>query len=132
VTFGDLWGTDDELAERDIDLMLMTTNATRGVSHRFPFVESVWGPLYFNEEEFAKLFPARVVECLVNPVLTQEEKAKREEAKDDKLVIPPGFHRLPPARALPILLGARMSLSFPFLLSQVPLYSPQYRKDRRR
>ena len=34
VTFGDLWGTDDELAERDIDLVLMTTNATRGVSHR--------------------------------------------------------------------------------------------------
>lgn len=129
VTFGDLWGTDDELAERDIDLVLMTTNATRGVSHRFPFVESVWGPLYFNEEEFAKLFPPRVVECLVNPELTPEEKAKREEANDDKLVIPPGFHRLPPARALPILLGARMSLSFPFLLSQVPLYSPQYRKD---
>jgi hypothetical protein len=35
VTFGHLWGTDDELAERDIDLVLMTTNATRGVSHRF-------------------------------------------------------------------------------------------------
>jgi Patatin-like phospholipase len=129
VTFGHLWGTDDELAERDIDLVLMTTDATRGVSHRFPFVESVWGPLYFNEHEFAKLFPPRVVECLVNPELTPEEKAKREEANDEKLVIPPGFHRLPPARALPILVGARMSLSFPFLLSQVPLYSPQYRKD---
>src|SRR5262249_42726383 len=129
VTFGDLWGTDDELAERDIDLVLMTTNATRGVSHRFPFVESVWGPLYFNEHEFAKLFPPRVVECLLNPKLTPEERAKREEANDEKLVIPPGFHRLSPARALPILLGARMSLSFPFLLSQVPLYSPQYRKD---
>ncbi len=129
VTFGDLWGTKDELAERDIDLVLMTTNATRGISHRFPFVEGVWGPLYFNKEEFAKLFPPKVVECLANPQLIPEEEAKREETKDEKLVVPPGFHRLPPARALPILLGARMSLSFPFLLSQVPLYSPQYRKD---
>ena len=55
VTFGDLWGTEDELAERDIDLVLMTTNGTRGVSHRFPFVEGVWGPLYFHEAEFARL-----------------------------------------------------------------------------
>jgi len=84
VTFGHLWGTDDELAERDIDLVLMTTNATRGVSHRFPFVESVWGPLYFNEYEFAKLFPPRVVECLVNPEQAPEEKAKREEANNEK------------------------------------------------
>jgi len=93
VTFGHLWGTDDELAERDIDLVLMTTNATRSVSHRFRFVESVWGPLYFNEHEFAKLFPPRVVECLVNPALTPEEKAKREEANDEKLVrvVPPGI-----------------------------------------
>ena len=107
----------------------MTSISCLRVSHRFPFVESVWGPLYFNEYEFAKLFPPRVVECLVNPELTPEEKAKREEANDEKLVIPTGFHRLPPARALPILVGASMSLSFPFLLSQVPLYSPQFRKD---
>ena len=84
MTFGHLWGTDDELAEREIDLVLMTTNATRGVSHRFPFVESVWGPLYFNEYEFAKLFPPRVVECLVNPEQAPEEKAKREEANNEK------------------------------------------------
>jgi hypothetical protein len=32
VTFGDLWRNGrDECAERDIDLVLMTTNATRGV-----------------------------------------------------------------------------------------------------
>jgi len=129
VTFGDLWGTNDELADRDIDLVLMTTNVTRGVSHRFPFVEGAWGPLYFKEDEFARLFPPKVVARLVDPELSPEERARREEAQDEKLVIPPGFHRLPPPRALPILLGARMSLSFPFLLSQVPLYSPQYRKD---
>jgi hypothetical protein len=143
VTFGDLWGTRDPHAERDIDLALMTTNATRGVSHRFPFVEGVWGPLYFNEAEFAKLFPTRVVRWLKEHSLTlneqsltrheqiEDEDAEAEEegiaAKREKLVVPPGFYRLPAAPDLPILMGARMSLSFPFLLSQVPLHTPQYR-----
>ena len=128
VTFGDLWGTEDDLAERDIDLVLMTTDGTRGVSHRFPFVEGVWGPLYFNEAEFAKLFPRKVVRWLKehSPTRSEVEQADADE-KDEKLVIPPGFYRLPPAAKLPILLGARMSLSFPFLLSQVPLHTPQYR-----
>jgi hypothetical protein len=132
-----LWGTRDPHAERDIDLALMTTNATRGVSHRFPFVEGVWGPLYFNEAEFAKLFPAREVRWLKEHSLTpneqsltrdeqiEDEDAEAEEegiaAKREKLVVPPGFYRLPAAPDLPILMGARMSLSFPFLLSQVPL-----------
>jgi hypothetical protein len=128
VTFGDLWGTEDELAERDIDLVLMTTNGTRGVSHRFPFVEGVWGPLYFHEAELARLFPPKVVRWLKehSPTRREGEQADVDE-KDEKLVVPPGFYRLPPAPKLPILLGARMSLSFPFLLSQVPLHTPQYR-----
>ena len=37
VTFGDLWGNGgDENAPRDIELVLMTTNVTRGISQRFP------------------------------------------------------------------------------------------------
>ena len=47
VTFGDLWGTEDELAERDIDLVLMTTNGTRGVSHRFPLRRGSVGTALF-------------------------------------------------------------------------------------
>jgi hypothetical protein len=128
VTFGDLWGTENPLAERDIDLVLMTTNATRGVSHRLPFIEGVWGPLYFNEADFAKLFPAKVVRWLKehSPTQNKDEQADADK-RDEKLVVPPGLYRLPPAARLPILLGARMSLSFPFLLSQVPLYTPQHR-----
>jgi hypothetical protein len=128
VTFGDLWGTEDELAERNIDLVLMTTNATRGVSHRFPFVEGVWGPLYFNEVELAKLFPPRMVDWLKDHSPTQrKDKHADPNRMGEKLLIPPGFYRLPSAAKLPILLGVRMSLSFPFLLSQVPLHTPQYR-----
>jgi hypothetical protein len=48
VTFGDLWGTRDERAERDIELVLMTTNITRGISQRLPFLEGSWGQLFFK------------------------------------------------------------------------------------
>src|SRR5262245_54192731 len=62
VTFGDLWGNGgDENAPRDIELVLMTTNVTRGISHRFPFLEGSWGQLYFDSSEFDELFPKSVV-----------------------------------------------------------------------
>ena len=122
VTFGDLWRNDrDECAERDVDLVLMTTNATRGVSHRFPFLEGQWGPLYVNEREFSQLFPPKVVEWMKNHA---GPKPRNVEA-DDR------FFRLPAPADLPILLGARMSLSFPFLLSAVPLYAPTYKKGEK-
>jgi hypothetical protein len=122
VTFGDLWRNGrDECAERDVDLVLMTTNATRGVSHRFPFLEGQWGPLYVNEKEFSRLFPPKVVEWM----------EQHKGPKSAGVVAGAGFFRLPPAADIPILLGARMSLSFPFLLSAVPLYAPTYEKGQK-
>jgi Patatin-like phospholipase len=118
VTFGDLWRNGrDETAERDIDLVLMTTNATRGVSHRFPFLEGQWGPLYVNEKEFSRLFPPKVVEWM----------KKHKGPKAGGVLAGRDFFRLPAPADLPILLGARMSLSFPFLLSAVPLFAPTYK-----
>jgi hypothetical protein len=53
VTLGDLWGDGhDETAPRDIELVLMTTNVTRGISHRFPFLEGSWGQLYYSTSCF--------------------------------------------------------------------------------
>lgn len=44
VTFGELWDNKgDANAPRDIQLVLMTTNITRGISQRFPFLEGSWG-----------------------------------------------------------------------------------------
>lgn len=117
VTFGDLWGTRDERAERDIELVLMTTNITRGISQRLPFLEGSWGQLFFKEDEFAKLFPASVVEHMC---------AHAANARYPKDIDTAGFLPLPAPEDLPILLGARMSLSFPFLLSAVPLYAVNF------
>ena len=120
VTFGDLWGTKGkhrDLEERKIDLVLMTTNATRGVSHRFPFLEGQWGPLFVNEADFARLFPASVVNWM----------KKHRAPKPGNIESDRRFFRLPAPADLPILVGVRMSLSFPFLLSAVPLYAPSYK-----
>jgi hypothetical protein len=119
VTFGDLWGTTNKnpFDEREIELVLMTTNVTRGVSHRFPFLEGSWGQLFFKKDEFDKLFPEAVVKCLT------DHPAEIRQADDIEVE---GFHSLPDPANLPILLGARMSLSFPFLLSAVPLYAANF------
>jgi len=115
LTFGDLWNTGDDTAERDIELVLMTTNITQGIAHRFPFLDRPDSPFYFNEREFRRLFPKEIVDWIV-------QKARPADAYPD-IHCPNGFFGLPKAADLPILLGARFSLSFPFLLSAVPLYA---------
>jgi hypothetical protein len=116
VTFGDLWNNGGDMEkERDIELVLMTTNITRGISHRFPFVEGSWGQLFFRKTEFDELFPQSVVNWMMS-----HSAAVRHEGT---IEVPNDFHPIPAAPDLPILLGARMSLSFPILLSAVPLYA---------
>ena len=115
VTFGELWNNErDEKDERGIELVLMTTNITRGISQRLPFIEGSWGQLYFKKEDLDPLFPASVVNWMWN----------RADGLENKNVqVPSGYRPIPKPADLPILLGARMSLSFPFLLSAVPLYA---------
>ena len=115
VTFGDLWNNGGkEDAERDIELEFMTTNITRGVSHRLPFLEGNWGQLFFKEEDLGQLFPLSIVNWM---------KSHAQEPRLKGIKIPEGYYGLPRPGDLPILFGARMSASFPFLLSAVPLYA---------
>jgi predicted acylesterase/phospholipase RssA len=110
VTFGNLWNNgDDEKAPRDIDLVMITTNITRGISQRLPFLEGCWGPLFFRTQDLHQLFPPGVVDWM---------KCHAQEAREG------GYYRLPKPADLPIVFAARMSASLPFLLSAVPLYSP--------
>jgi predicted acylesterase/phospholipase RssA len=114
VTFGELWNTEDDKAERDIELVLMTTNITRGISQRLPFMEGSWGQLFFKKADFDALFPESVVNWMWN---------HSDELENKDIEVPDDFSPLPKPAKLPILLGARMSLSFPFLISAVPLYA---------
>ncbi|HEY6670489.1 MAG TPA: hypothetical protein VI075_06110 [Methyloceanibacter sp.] len=125
VIFGELGNQDrDENAERDIDLVLMTTNVTRGISQRFPFLEGSWGQLFFRKEDFYLLFPVSVVDWL-----WEHADAPRHA---DKVEVPSDFRPLRKAANLRIILGVRMSLSFPFSAQRRAALRGQRRRKTRR
>lgn len=115
LTVGHLWGAAGQ-DQRDIQLVLMTTNITRGVSHRFPYLRHQVGMLFFKKSELRQLFPGAVVQWMIDHPPSDEEAVEQVLRTDD-------HYPLPDAKNLPVLLGARLSLSFPILLGQVPLYA---------
>jgi predicted acylesterase/phospholipase RssA len=108
----DLWGG-DRFGERQIDLLLTTTNLGQHLPHQFPFLERGWAPLYFDPAELARVLPRDVVAWMM--------QAKREPDKTDPPP-PKGLCRLPDPDDLPVLFGVRLSLSFPGLIAAVPLH----------
>ena len=117
LTFGDLWsaGRDEPPAgdEREINLEMMTTNLTFSRPYRIPFTEDETHLFYFRESEFRKLFPKAVVDYLkqAKPFGRNHEKIGRD------------YYPFPTGADLPVLVAMRMSLSFPILISAVPLYT---------
>jgi hypothetical protein len=118
LTFGHLWaGPNGSQAtppadpkDRHVDLAMMTTNLTNRRAHQLPLRDGddQW---YFSPAEFDRLFPAEVVKWM-------REKSPDWDPAD------PGLSplRLPRAKDMPVIVATRMSLSFPVLLSAVPLW----------
>lgn len=123
LTFGDL-------KEYQIDLQVMTTCLTMGRPFRLPFrqdeIVKENNQFYFRPDEFRKLFPAKIVNwmCEHQRSLTDQEDLDKFLKLDMK-----GFCRLPDPCDLPVIVAVRMSLSFPVLLSAIPLYSIDFRGD---
>ena len=134
LTFGDLWAgrirSDAELPDFDtappadpaINLEMVTTCLTMGRPFRIPFEYDLF---YFRPEELAKFFPDYVVRWLVQhgraPKPDDADSLKRRAYLKGK-----GYLPLPSRANLPIVVAARMSLSFPLLLSAVRLYAVDY------
>ncbi|MGH3133406.1 MAG: hypothetical protein ACRDNY_06630 [Gaiellaceae bacterium] len=150
LTFGDLWavppdpGESEEerrerlsrcpwsAADRGIDLQVVTTNLTFGRPMRLPVARDRWressedGGLLFDPEEWKTFFPLDVVEHMVRNARAPkaEEQALIEQQAPGRTLL-----YFPGGAQLPILVAARMSLSFPVLISTVPLWQIQYRND---
>ena len=153
LTFADLWGvelpsTPDRLSaeERDslerlgwdvagrrIDLQVMTTNLTNGRPMRLPVGRDRHenraedgGGLLFDPEEWAAFFPDTVLQHLVAYSRTPDGERGRLLAE-----LAPGnrLRYLPSGYALPVVVAARLSLSFPVLISVLPLWEIRDRKD---
>jgi predicted acylesterase/phospholipase RssA len=117
LTFGDLDGVtlDESKSIKGINLQMMTTALSMGRPFSLPFDNEQF---YFKRSELELFFASDVVAWMsVNPGPRSRENLARDEAMA-------GFGFLPfPHRAtLPVVVAVRMSLSFPILLSAIPLY----------
>jgi predicted acylesterase/phospholipase RssA len=153
LTFADLWGlppltgeeTPEQLeqrkeqlkrlawatGERKLDLQVMTTNLTNGRPMRLPIARDRYrdtaedgGGLLFDPSEWAHFFPPEVVEHMV-----ARSPAMDQRFADDLAKVAPDreLHLFPGTGELPVVAAARMSLSFPILISTIPLWRLRYR-----
>jgi predicted acylesterase/phospholipase RssA len=136
--FGDLWGTrldgtrfvDEPGAARRINLEVMTTAVSQQMCFSVPFRGDV--NFYYDPDEWARLFPEPVMQWLQRVSALDARDAQAADARVQRVVhAPPGqasrvLARLPNNVNLPVVVAVRMSLSFPGLLSAVPLYAVDY------
>jgi len=115
LTFADLSGA-------GITLQLMTTNLSRRQPLAMPWSTSDY---YFDPAEFRTLFPEEVVDQMeqapLPPVETDKDWLAAVAAEHARPLRP-----FPAAADLPIVVAVRMSLSFPGLISAVPLHAVDY------
>jgi hypothetical protein len=109
--FNDLWQApryeDEPVTDRTLSLAMITT----GVSHHEPRSLPLTGSrFWFRADEFSALFPKSVVDWMI------------EQDSAPLTIGGAVYHRLPGDGQLPVIVAARMSLSFPILISAVPLY----------
>jgi predicted acylesterase/phospholipase RssA len=107
LTFGDLH-------DQGIQLRMISTNVTHGRPYGLPLDTANF---YFRPEELAEYFPEAIIQWMMDHPGHASEKDN---------VNTNGFCRLPDAADLPVVVAARMSLSFPFLFRAVPLYTVDF------
>ncbi|MFM7506567.1 MAG: hypothetical protein ACKO3M_08415 [Rubrivivax sp.] len=112
---------------RSIDLRMFSADVTRGLPLQLPLPDPVAGTdpaelddaaLYFLPRELAALFPADVMAHLLavaQPVKEPDLRVAGAPALSE-------FRRLPGAQ-LPVIVAARMTVSFPVLFRAVPLWA---------
>ncbi len=127
LTFGDL-------AVRKVELRTMTTNLTRRQPMAMPWTTQEY---FFDPAEMRGLFPEDVVKWMEEhpPAAAQDGSAlaPNEIRKRDLLRARAEPKRpFPAPQDVPVIVATRMSLSFPLLITAVPLYAVNYSLKRNR
>jgi predicted acylesterase/phospholipase RssA len=134
LTFGDLWGTRDPDAERSINLEVMTTCLTHGRPYRLPFRDDGQvrenSAFFFHADEFRQLFPEHIVQWMIGHPRPLSNPQDAEAIENRKILAAKKLHPLPEPADLPVIVATRMSLSFPVLLSAVPLYAIDFTREK--
>jgi len=131
LTFRDLWCAPltpgaphlsrderDTPGRRSIDLEMITTNVTHGRPYRLPLPDAT-SRLFYKPAELEGYFPAVVMRALVAASRCYTPRGVSDPATIENA---DEFRELPGAD-LPIVVAARLSLSFPLLFSAVPLWA---------
>lgn len=118
--FDDLWDAPRYPGEPQTETAISLQMITTGVSHHeprtLPFTDAAF---WFLREEFDLLFPKVVVDAMVAMAGAPDRVGDKE------------YYRLPAKGRMPVLVAMRMSLSFPLLISAVPLHEPVGRRTPR-
>lgn len=101
---------EDSGKDVSISLRMVTSNLSHREPYLLPFDER--GIFLFHEDDMRRFFPERVVTYLI-----------QEAPAPNRIILPPGCHFLPKGDKLPVIVATRLSLSFPFLLCAIPLYT---------
>lgn len=117
--FDDLWAAPRYPGEPNTETAISLQMITTGVSHHeprtLPFTDASF---WFLREEFELLFPKVVVDAMVAMAGPPDRVGEKD------------YYRLPSKGRMPVLVAMRMSLSFPLLISAVPLHEPVARRTR--
>jgi predicted acylesterase/phospholipase RssA len=130
LTFGELWlagqvvapETRDDVLERctadrdlrSVNVQMVTTALTHGRPYLLPFEDRTFS---FCEPEFREYFPAAVVNHMI--AKTQQAQLPCPTCGGELYAMPHGWD-------IPLVVAARLSLSFPILFTLVPLYGVDY------
>ena len=136
LTFRDLWNAQphagvprspcDEASppsRRSVNLQMITTNVTHGRPYRLPLADPT-SRLFFRPGELRAYLPRTVLKALI-AASRPYASASISDPKPGDLNKPRRYRELPGAD-MPIVVAARLSLSFPLLFSAVPLYAIDY------
>jgi predicted acylesterase/phospholipase RssA len=134
LTFGDLRRLRfaETPGQDGVVLRLMTTCLTLGRPYTLPIRER----LYFDPVELGRYFPAPVVEWMKAQSARPRDRERKEDQAADAFAAgrsvdgaPRPLLPIPEPDDFPVLAGVRMSLSFPLLLSAIPLHRYGVRRE---
>jgi hypothetical protein len=108
-----------DLADAGVNLKMFTTNLTDGTPYTMPFRNRMF---FFSPDEFRELFPPRVVDWMVSDDVVPTARNEKEQA-DFEAMRRQGIWPMPDPPHMPVVVMARLSLSFPALMSAVPLWA---------
>jgi predicted acylesterase/phospholipase RssA len=114
LTFGQL-----RTSEPPIELALMTTGLSELRAHRLPHSSA---DLVFRASELSALFPPAIVDWMKACSRQTRHGGRTMALLDHMNAGGEDYYFMPDPDDLPVVVAARMSLSFPVLLQAVPLY----------